>query len=150
MVPRPGGHVHVRIAVVDHMQIPEQRHVVHDVVHPVLRYQVKQHDGRQQTEPSRHRYPVNQPNSLQRRPLNNAHGQRTEDDADEHGRAQEGQIGPGVPPASKPAGKQRTDALDDEIQGHADHDPDQLLRGWHPFKEGQKLFHGCSIDVFPR
>jgi hypothetical protein len=47
-----------------------------------------------------------------------------------------------VPPVSKPAGKQRTDALDDEIQGHAYHNPNQLLRGRHYFKKGQKLFHG--------
>ena len=78
MVPRAGRHVHVRVAVVDHVQTPQRLHVVQAPMHAVLGDEVEDHDGDEELHPGGRRKQMKQAHFVRGRPGKHAHGGRAE------------------------------------------------------------------------
>ena len=141
MVPRAGGHVHVRVAVVDHVQAPQGLDVVQAPVNTVLGDEVKDDNGHHQFHPGRGREEVEQPDLVGRRPSEHPHRSRPKCRVDGHGCGQKREVGAGVLPGPVAALEHGADALHKEVDRHACDNPHQLLPRRHHFKKIEERFH---------
>ena len=137
-------HVHVRVAVVDHVQAPQRFHVVKAPMHAVLGDEVKHHNGHNELDPRWRCKQVQKSHFVSRRPCKHPHRRRPKSRVDGHGGAEENEVGTRVFPRPEPSLEQRTNALDHQVDGHARHNPHQLLPRGHRFKKVEERFHALQ------